>query len=269
MLRDVFFRTITPTAYPYKIILAEAADPLTTEAGYNDLFLFESDIAQIVGLILLFVESAGSIAELGAFAALGSVAPSILAVLSDLYYEQSSFIKRGPILFLEKKYGEEWILSLDHNEVGIADDGSILGLNVKAFMDNVVPAVEKRLQARNNWSKVDTTNNGHCILCMTGLCQEYGALTVTEIKEYLEFLGFIDARVSNYLYCAQLLGWLRKIRKGNNIYYAATGGDNALDFTLNGSGHDKIRLRSDIRAYWRDNERPRHNAIADVIKLLP
>ena len=66
MLRDAFYRLTQIVKPQYKIVLAEDAKPLTQDAGYKDLFLFESDIAQIVGLILLFVESPGSFAELGA-----------------------------------------------------------------------------------------------------------------------------------------------------------------------------------------------------------
>jgi hypothetical protein len=68
-LRDAFYRIVSATAPKFKIVLAEDAAPLTSEAGYSDLFSFESDIAQLVGLILLFAESPGSLAELGAFAA--------------------------------------------------------------------------------------------------------------------------------------------------------------------------------------------------------
>ena len=81
VLRDAFYRLASKLELDYQVILAEKAEPLTADAGYHDLLSFESDIAQIVGLILLFAESAGSLAELGAFAALESIAPSLLAVL--------------------------------------------------------------------------------------------------------------------------------------------------------------------------------------------
>jgi len=68
-LRDAFYRSIKTAPPAYTVVLAEDANPLTTDAGYGDLLSFESDIAQVVGLILLFAESAGSLAELGAFAA--------------------------------------------------------------------------------------------------------------------------------------------------------------------------------------------------------
>jgi hypothetical protein len=44
-LRDAFYRIVSTTAPKFKIVLAEDAAPLTSEAGYSDLFSFESDIA--------------------------------------------------------------------------------------------------------------------------------------------------------------------------------------------------------------------------------
>jgi hypothetical protein len=129
VLRDTFYRISKEAAPPYKIMLAEEANPLTADADYEDLLSFESDIAQVVGLILLFVESAGSLAEFGAFAALDTVSPSLLAVLNDYYYDRESFVRNARIKFLENKYGEEWIVSLDTADLGITSDGSIRGIN--------------------------------------------------------------------------------------------------------------------------------------------
>lgn len=49
MLRDAFYRASMGSAQRYKLILAEEAKPLDTDAGYSDLLSFESDIAQVVG----------------------------------------------------------------------------------------------------------------------------------------------------------------------------------------------------------------------------
>ena len=264
-LRDAFVRTINASAPKFSVVLAEDAKPLTADGDYKDLFSFESDIAQIVGLILLFSESPGSLAELGAFAALDTVAPSLLAVLDDHYYAASSFIRYGPVSFLENKYGEEWILVLDRDEVGISKRGTNEDLNLKAFASAVLPAVERRLQAKPIWSKLDRTNSGHGILFMTGLCQEFGALTIGEIKDYLTSFGISSDRLQNYVYCAQLLGWIKKIRKGNNNFYVATPGESALDYKFTSGPKDKVRLRSDIRQYWQKNDSSRFKAIVSVV----
>ncbi len=129
VFRDAFYRTVLGAPVDYRIILAEDAEPLTTDAGYNDLLSFESDIAQVVGAILLFVESPGSLAELGAFSAISTIAPSLIAVLDEYYYNQSSFVRNGPVKFLENKYGEEWVHVLDRTELGIGEDGSLAALD--------------------------------------------------------------------------------------------------------------------------------------------
>jgi hypothetical protein len=265
MLRDAFYRVCKNSAPDFSVVLAEDALPLTAEAGYRDLFSFESDIAQIVGLILLFAESPGSLAELGAFAALKTVAPSLLAVLDDYYYGAVSFIRNGPIRFLENEYGEEWILVLDRSEVGISPTGTIEALNTSAFAANILPAVKKRLESRSAWSRLDRNNSGHAILFMTGLCQEFGALTIGELKAYLEKFEIESGRLQNFIYCAQLLGWIQKVRKGNHIFYVAAPGEPALDYKLEGGTRDKVRWRSDIRAFWQKHDPARLKAITAVL----
>lgn len=266
VLRDAFFRSAKKDSLPYQIVLAEAAKPLTNDAGYSNLLSFESDIARVVGLILLFAESAGSLAELGAFAALEAVAPSLLAVIDDGYYADISFIRDGPIRYLEKNHGEESVLVLERHELGIADDRSIVGLVQDKFVASIFPVVKKRLRERPKWTKFDPQNSGHAILLAVGLCGEFGALTQKELRSYFASFGVEDIRFDNWVYCAELLGWLKKIRKSNHIFFVATQGDSAIDYNFNDETafKEKLRWRSDIRDYWKVNDRPRFNAISDV-----
>lgn len=266
VLRDAFYRTAANEGVPYKIVLAEAAKPLTDDAGYSDLLSFESDIARVVGLILLFAESAGSLAELGAFAALDAVAPSLLAVLDDYYYNQESFIVQGPVRYLEKHHGDEAIHVLDRQEIGIGANGDISSLVETNFVASMFPVVKRRLEARPKWTKFDPENSGHAILTIVGLCKEFGALTQREIRSHLATIGVVQPRFENWVYCAQLLGWLKKIRNGNHIFYVATEGESALDYSFRDDAlfKEKIRWRSDIREYWKVNDRARFNAISKV-----
>ncbi|MCK1386807.1 retron St85 family effector protein [Bradyrhizobium sp. 21] len=224
MLRDAFLRIVHVTAPRYNVILAEDAKPLVADAGYDNLLLFESDIAQVVGQILLFVESPGSLAELGAFAALDTVSPRLLVVLDEHYYNQSSFVKQGPLRYLEIRQGEESIVALDRVSVGIDASGSIAGLNSSNFAAAVLPALEQRLSKLPKFEKFNPTNSGHAILLFVGLCQEFGALTQLELREFLAGFGITDLRFNNFAYSAELLQWIRKVRKGNRIYYVARGG---------------------------------------------
>lgn len=263
--RDVFFRAKKAIPSDYRIILAEEAEPLKVDAGYGDLLSFESDIAQVVGLIVLFVESAGSLAELGAFSALPQVSPSLLVIVTDSHYAQSSFIRNGPIKALENSHGDSAILSLDSNALGITGK-NLKSLKQEELTATVEEAIKARLVKLPHYSKVDLHKEGHAILVLVGLCQEFGALKREEIKEFIERIGFDSKRLRNYLYCAELLGWVREIRKGNSIYFVGVAEDPAIDYGFRPDivMKDKLRWRSDIRQYWLSSDRHRINAIADV-----
>lgn len=263
-LRDAFLRVFNSGALPAcKVILAEDAQRSIFEAGYSDLLEFESDIAQVVSLILLFVESPGSFAELGAFASFAEIAPHVLAIIEDKYYDDISFIRDGPIKHLEKQYADHCVLSLDRKEVGISDKGKLDKLDLKAFGDSIVLAVENRLEAINKFSKFNSENAGHIVMLISGLCQEYGALKLLEVKNYLKCFGVSEPRIENLLYCAELVGWINRTKKGNNTFFVAIPDESALDFNFKPEAKtkDKVRWRSDIREFWQKNDKPRWRAI--------
>lgn len=67
-LRDYLYR-VRGLSPRYNIVLAEIATQLYRDGGYTDLISFEEDIARIASVVLVIAESAGSLAELGAFTA--------------------------------------------------------------------------------------------------------------------------------------------------------------------------------------------------------
>jgi hypothetical protein len=266
MLRDAFYRVSKRIPPPYQIVLAEDAEPLTADAGYNDLLSFESDVAQVVGLILLFAESAGSLAELGAFSALDTVAPRLLAVLCNKHYEDSSFIRNGPVRFLEAKFGDESIHVLDCEEMGLNDSGQILDLDAAAFITSIQDVIKSRLTKNYGHVKFKPDIAGHIILMIVGLCFEYGALTQQEIRDNLKFLGVKEIRFDNFIYCALLMGWIKRVRKGNHVFYVSTSPQSAIlfNFAEVGPYKDKIRWRADLRAYWKGKDSGRLKAISEA-----
>jgi hypothetical protein len=66
-LRDYIYR-VRRIRSPYQVVLAERATQLYRDTAYSDLISFEEDIARIAAVVLVIAESAGSFAELGAFA---------------------------------------------------------------------------------------------------------------------------------------------------------------------------------------------------------
>jgi hypothetical protein len=66
-LRDFLCR-VRPPGLAHPTVLAEDAIQLFRDSDYDDLISFEEDVARIAAIVLVIAESAGSLAELGAFA---------------------------------------------------------------------------------------------------------------------------------------------------------------------------------------------------------
>jgi len=68
--------------------LAEEANITHPDDPYTNWQSFEIDIAQLFQLVLLFCESAGSIAELAAFSLIDEIASRTLVVVDNIYYSE-------------------------------------------------------------------------------------------------------------------------------------------------------------------------------------
>ena len=101
--RDIFYYHINnnPCSFREKIIRAEKVFEYFEHSNYEDLLIFERDLAELSSLTVLFSESPGSIAELGSFAVLNTIQERLLIVMHQDDTHRSSFIWRGPILFLK------------------------------------------------------------------------------------------------------------------------------------------------------------------------
>lgn len=85
-----------PALKSYATVTPEDFRIFAPDGPYKDWLTFEREFAQIVDLVVLFSESYGSVAELGAFSVVDEIASRLLVVIDDKNYGESSFIKLGP-----------------------------------------------------------------------------------------------------------------------------------------------------------------------------
>ena len=97
--RDFFYRYLLRNlAWAKRIKLAEDISTwFQKDNAFPDLLQLENYLAHLAAATVLFVESPGSIAELGAFAASDELRPKTLAVLNTAYGSDKSFIADGPV----------------------------------------------------------------------------------------------------------------------------------------------------------------------------
>ncbi|HEV3332635.1 MAG TPA: retron St85 family effector protein [Bryobacteraceae bacterium] len=97
--RDYFYRHLKSkaTKIAQRVRLAEAVNAWFRGNEFPDLLELENYLADLADITVLFVESPGSIAELGAFAASDVLRPKTLAVLNASHSSDRSFITDGPV----------------------------------------------------------------------------------------------------------------------------------------------------------------------------
>ncbi|MHC6156241.1 retron St85 family effector protein [Bradyrhizobium elkanii] len=270
-LRDAFLKILDNPILRHRDLIQ--AEDITEDflffAKYEDILEFETDFAQIVELIILFCESEGSLAELGAFAMISEIASRLFVVVREKHWQVPSFIKLGPLRLIEKRYGRESIYVIEDTSVGIRG-GSFEHVDKDALKSLLLAPLSIRLEKPREPSTFDPTRSGHVIKLIVGIVQEYGALSIDEISNVLQAFNVPrgTTEINRYLLCAKAAGWIKEVSKGLNDYFVAvaTNLDAATLFVKDTAKvKNKARRRLLIRDHWKANDTLRHNAITQVM----
>ena len=270
-MRDAFLKVAShPALGSRDIVLAEDFTSLSIfSAYYEDILEFETDLAQITELILLFCESAGSFTELGSFASAPEIAARLLVIIRESDWKEDSFIKLGPLRFLERLYKHS--VFVVENEVAGTANGSAPKIDLDKFRKTLDEPLRARISIEKDPSTFDPERVGHVIKLVVGLIQEYGALEFPEIIDLLVIFGITleEKRLRSYLLCATTVNWVAQQKKGFRDFIVAKADTPAIHFVAKGGAltKNRIRRRLLIREYWEENDPLRFRAIAQAVDL--
>jgi hypothetical protein len=178
-------KTKQPEVAP-RVRLAEDIGRWLDQGTFADLLEVEEYVADLADLIVLSVESPGSIAELGAFSALERVRPKLLAIVNKRFKEPS-FISDGPVRRLQligsPVYKYAWYPSSRRLNNPA---------NLDVFEDlsaDICDLLQRRQQAHPKEQSLDLKSHGHAMLIVADLVDIAFAATVTDLHECLSALG--------------------------------------------------------------------------------
>jgi hypothetical protein len=204
-----------------RLIMAEKINDWYRDGHYKDLLTFEKDIAGLAEKIIIFVESPGSIAELGSFSQITEIKNKLIVFISNTHYDQESFIKNGPISYLlneskEIVYVHPWTTktSLKGKECIVMD-------NIEEYASDIATEIIKSLGANKRERTFRNTDSGHVILFMADIIDIMFASKKHEIAKMLAVLDLpdIDSMIDKYLFILQKLEIVKCITYGNDSYY--------------------------------------------------
>ena len=85
-----------------KIVIAEKFEDWYQDGKYRELLTLERDIAGLSNIIVIILESAGSIAELSSFIMDKEISKKLFVIVPSKHRDSTSFIQNGILAYLRK-----------------------------------------------------------------------------------------------------------------------------------------------------------------------
>ena len=163
---------------------------------YNDLLSFEEDVCALADTILVFLESAGAIAELAVFIKHKDIASKILVVF-NAEEDNDSFIRLGLLRYLEHKFPK--------NVTVITSKGPSLSRDEAKF---IIEEVSSRVLAAPRNATFVPYNTRHWLYLIVDFIDMMQVARIGDIQLFLKSVGFIKkkSRVEQLLLALKNVG---------------------------------------------------------------
>ncbi|WP_145249044.1 retron St85 family effector protein [Pseudomonas oryzihabitans] len=213
------------------ITLAESFKDWIHDAVYQDLLVFESDIAHISSLIVIILESPGALAELGLFVRNNVLHKKMLVFIKEEHFVQDSFIKLGPLRYLDavrpgSVYSYPW-------EVDSTTGRPILEGALKATLLHMRDDIIAVIKSQDKTEQFDIKNEGHISFLIYELINNFRALKLTEIESYLKLFDIALRRekLKRLIFLLEKFNFVGIARNGHLDYYYPLRDIKKIDFS--------------------------------------
>lgn len=217
-LRDAFWRRAHEEggALASALSTPEEYPEWHTLLGYDDLLRFEQEAGQLSKLLVIFSESPGSFAELGAYANEPELSSRTLIVLDAKYRStahQTSFLNLGPIRRIEKS------LSDPAHATCIISPKSKTELGDHDF-ELIRESIITRLNSEEKTTKLSKNNTRERLLVILEATSLFQVLEVSDSIHILNHLGLSTCReeAKRYFILLNTLRGANLVERGHKKY---------------------------------------------------
>lgn len=220
----------TPELHKH-FVLAETFKDYFKENAYPDLLIFEDDIASLSSLVIIFLESPGSLVELGIFCNKPEFYKKLLIIApEEQTSNEDSFIYLGPLEYIKRKDSSSvliypWPEKDSKYDINILED---LCVNI----NNKLNSISKTEQFINDRS-------GHLALLIGEVINLSYPIQLNEIEVALNSLGVrLSLKdINRYLYLLQKMKIIGLLSYSSNKYYYPLEKNRWIKFGKNKNDH--------------------------------
>jgi hypothetical protein len=268
-IRDAIYRELVKhDNIERRIRVAEHYKDWSHESIYRDLVSFERHLAELSSVIVLVLESPGSIAEFGLFSVIAEFRSKLLVFIETDHYASPSFIKLGLVDFLEKVHDNtvechRWMIDIGSGSKGtkIFDSNTAEELQpelAEAILERVRKPTAERAFQPSSWL------DNALLLC--DFLNLYSALTLREIKSLFDGFEYMkqESELKQLLFILEKVELLAMEPNGNQRFYVSIEPKQFFRFHLRDNSFDLSRFRTDVLAHYERSDKKRFRAIQEV-----
>lgn len=178
--------------------------------GYSNLIDFERDAGNLAQAIVLFSESPGAYAELGAFCMDSVLSERLFVVIDKNHYRDGSFIANGPIKKIEL---------LHEDSICVVEN--IAPAEIEPELPDVAAALEEKINNIPKTHAFDPSRDRDQFLLVADLVELFGALTIMELHQLVQSMG-VDipkARLESIANQLKRFGLVELVQRTTKRYY--------------------------------------------------
>lgn len=249
-----------------RVRLAEETQDWFHGGVYSDLVTFEEHLAGLSAVVVLVVETAGSIAELGAFSVSDPFVDRLMVIVSQDHYDQDSFIRLGPIQKIEN-VSRESVLVYDWHDRSVGGRPTENFELIRSELTDVVSKIRDYVSPSGREHIFRAAEPSHVMSLICELCDLFGALNESDIREFLAQLSVVvDAKgLSQYLFLLQKCQMLFVKPKGHGRYFYVENWSTRVSFAyLEGAKFNRERLKVDTISYYETDLPSRANVVKSI-----
>ena len=247
-----------------KIFTAESINDWFREDYFRDLVTFETQVANLASVIVLFVESPGSIAELASFSQVPQIRERLLVFLDEHFYNKDSFIRKGPIQYLEDQGNDlvhvyPW--SSNNSASGTNFETSLL----KDFADDIANDINAKVKEMPNEETFSEFNETHLTLLVCDIIRIARLLKIGEILEMMKKMGAdVEQKdIRKYLFILEKLGLVERVPYKNHRYFRCRSNASFISYGFKPTAkfNEMTRWKFRIHKWFRENDTDRFKVI--------
>lgn len=209
-------------------------------SGYDDLLVFERDACHLARAVILFAESPGSLAELGALAVDDTIIDRLVVVVQSKYLQpeqRRSFLSLGPLQRVDSRNGR-CVISVHNGTVLPPDDFA----TVMQFVDQWLPQVPKT-------EKFKPKNPTHRLLLIADLIDLLLVCKPDELRADLHHFGveLKSDELSRFASLLDFFGLIRVELRGKEPFYTRRVDSDAawIDYTAIEGRFDRSHFKTE------------------------